>query len=387
MSNDCRIDADLLFLAIEKHDLGNSRILDLILPELIRKRQQLVRFAEYHLGKSFVDSLGIPPDAVLDQWAVFKIQEAGQNNNTPVPEKMRHSTEGLMKDQQSVVWNSIFGFSRSCNPSLMEHLWSAGFRVRTDLPPWTLGFNWGPGKNTLDQVDWFIRHGYDVHSQFVHDATSFMAYSNRGDGDDPFGFDVKTHIHSTKKRAETLEKIYFSSYSMDHHCPCSTEGCIAATASLVRTSMYCKIDLFLWAMFAMESTIQFSPEAADSGVLETVAASSRSKGRPCGFVFCWISHSSGWAGKPCWYCRGRAQRTVWQKKRWIDLASKLVRAYLFQFLRLTHSLSCCKAGLNEAGRPNKWDAFVCLYDEDTIRERDRKKRNPGWQNWRLLFEN
>lgn len=244
MSNDCRIDADLLFLAIEKHDLGNSRILDLILPELIRKRQQLVRFAEYRLGKSFVDSLGIPPDAVLDQWAVFKIQEACQNNNTPVPEKMRHSTEGLMKDQQSVVWNSIFGFSRSCNPSLMEHLWSAGFRVRTDLPPWTLGFNWGPGKNTLDQVDWFIRHGYDVHSQFVHDATSFMAYSNRGDGDDPFGFDVKTDIHSTKKRAETLEKIYFSSYSMDHHCPCSTEGCIAATASLVRTSMYCKSIFF-----------------------------------------------------------------------------------------------------------------------------------------------
>lgn len=375
MSNDCRIDANLLFLAIRKHGRGNTKILEHLLPELIRRRKQLVRFAEYHLGKSFIDSLGIPLDAVPDQWAVFKIQEACQNNKTPVPEKMRHSNEGLTKYQQRVVWDSIFGFSEFYNPSFMELLWSAGFRVRPDLSPWTLGLNRGPGKDILDQVDWYICHGYDVYSQFAHDATSFMAHT--GDNDGPFGFDVKTDTHSTKKRAETLEKIYFPSYSMDHHCPCSTEGCIAATASLVRTPAYvrfCEMDSLLWAMLAMESTIQFSPEAAESGVLETATVSSRSQGPPDGLPSCRLCGRFGWEGRHYWYCRGRAQCTVWQKEKWIELSSKLTRAYLFQFFGLTHSLSCCKADLSKEGSPNKWGAFVCLYDEDTIKERQEEEK-------------
>lgn len=73
MSKDCRIDANLLFLAIERHHRSNSKILDFLLPELIRRRQQLIQFARYHLGECFVESLGIPPDAVPDQWAVFEI--------------------------------------------------------------------------------------------------------------------------------------------------------------------------------------------------------------------------------------------------------------------------------------------------------------------------
>lgn len=370
MSNGCRIDADLLFLAISKHDLGHSKILHFILPELIRRRQQLVQFAACHLGKSFVDSLRIPPNAVPDQWAVFKIQDACHKNKIPVPENMRHSTDGLPENQRSAVWNSVFGFSRS-HPSefgfpgshclsTLDSLWSAGFRVGPDRLPWTFGWNIDPIKDVLDKTDWFISRGFDIHSRFAHDAASFMAYGTIGHNNAPVGWDLEK---STKKRAETFEKIYFSSYSIDHHCPCSVEGCTAATAFLVRDVPDCTVDGLLWSVFSIESTIQFSPEEAESGIPDTA-----------GFSTCHVSANYAWAGRPCWYCRGRAQRTVWQKERWIPLASKLLRAYLFQHLRLTHSLSCCKAGLNKKGKPNTWRSFVCVHDEDTSRKRQEEER-------------
>lgn len=373
MSKDCRIDANLLFVAIEKHDLGNSKILDFLLPELVRRRQQLVQFARYHLGKCFVDSLGLPHDAVPDQWVVLKIQQACHKNKTPVPEKMRHSAEGLAESHLSAAWNSVFGFSKYSELSSLNLLWSAGFRVRPDVIPWTWGFNVGFGGNTLDQADWLTHHGCDIHGQLAHDTVSFMAY-NCGHVGNPFGFDATIDIQTTKQRAETFEKIYLSSYSVDHHCPCSTEGCTAATASIVQITPKCKIDGSLWAVFSMESTIQFSLEAVESGFLETIAASPRRKGPPDGFPTC-RRYYDGWKkGRPCWFCRGKAQRTVWQKERWIELASKLLRAYCFQFLRLTHSLSCCKAGLRNDGRPYKTWETVLIHDKDSVQKRQEEER-------------